>query len=99
MTETGKILDKVLWKWKWYKFIQLIIPVLGVSCLVYFLFLNINIALITFIISLGIGVWIFKPWKVDLKQVVNQFDGQFSALENSTGLLLQNPSELTLIGG
>jgi hypothetical protein len=98
MTETGKILDKVLWRWKWYKFIQLIIPVLGISCLVYFLFLNINIALITFIISLSVGVWFFKPWKVDLKDVANQFDGQFSALENSTGLLLQNPLELTLLG-
>lgn len=98
MTKSGKILDKVLWKWRWYKFIQLIIPVLGISCLVYFLFLNSVLAFIALGICLSIGVWLFKPWKVDLKDLANQFDGQFSVLENSTGLLLQNPSELTLLG-
>lgn len=97
MTEAKKILYRLLVKWRAIKISEILLFGIGLSVLSYFIFFNFWVAFTVLLTLLAVGLVLAKPWRMSLKDVCGYVDAHISQMENSTGLLLKNKEDLSIL--
>ncbi len=70
------------------RWMEIFLYSIGPALLIYFLFLNLILALVVFMLVASICALIFRPWSLKLEDVSCYIDGKLNSMEYSTGLLL-----------
>ncbi|HSM62428.1 MAG TPA: hypothetical protein VK833_00675, partial [Gillisia sp.] len=89
MKTTGKeILIRFKKRWQLVRWMEIFLYAIGPALLIYFLFLNMILTLVIFMLAASVGALIFRPWNLRLEDVSSYIDRKLSSMEYSTGLLL-----------
>ena len=97
MKEAQDILYGALRKWRLIRTSEILLVALAIGVCAYFLFANIGVAAVGFSISMVVGLLYVRPWKFTLAQICSRLDKSIAPMEHSTGLLLQNENQLSLL--
>ncbi|CAM4186445.1 DUF4175 family protein [Gillisia limnaea] len=89
MSTAGKdILIRFKNRWQLMRWMEIFLYAIGPALLIYFLFLNLILALVVFMLVASICALILRPWSLKLEDISCYIDGKLNSMEYSTGLLL-----------
>ncbi|MGM0391654.1 MAG: tryptophan-rich sensory protein [Bacteroidota bacterium] len=89
MRTAGKdILIRFKNRWQLLRWMEIFLYAIGPAVLIYFLFLNLILTLVVFMLVGSVCALILRPWNLTLEDVSSFFDRKLSSMEYSTGLLL-----------
>lgn len=97
MKEARDILYGALLKWRLLKSTEPLLVALALGGSAYLLFSSFWVAVMVFLISLSVGLWFVRPWKLTLAQICSRVDETIPTMEHSTGLILENENQLPLL--
>lgn len=98
MTQARKVLHRLLAKWRAIKISEILLFGIGISVLFYFVFFDFRLSFAVLLGLLVIGFLYVKPWRMSLEDVCSYVDAHISQMENSTGLVLKNEKDLSVLG-
>ncbi|MCK0159264.1 tryptophan-rich sensory protein [Allomuricauda sp. F6463D] len=82
-------------RWQYSKYLECLLYAVGFGGFVYVLSHSILFALLGLILTIGIALWILKPWKIRSENAVHYIDAHLPQAGFSSGLLLSPANELS----
>lgn len=82
-------------KWQWAMILECLILALGFGAMAYLPTKNLWAGGLLFLLSLGIALWLYRPWRLNMERVVAHIDARLPVAEFSSGLLVRPETELT----
>ncbi|NDV16544.1 tryptophan-rich sensory protein [Muricauda sp. TY007] len=82
-------------RWQHSKYVEGLLYAVGFGVFLYLLTQNIALGVLGFLVSVGIALWILKPWKVSSENAVGYIDAHVPQAGFSSGLLLSPTHELS----
>ncbi|MFN4763016.1 tryptophan-rich sensory protein [Gillisia sp. Q332] len=87
-TAAKDILIRFKNRWQLLRWMEIFLYAIGPAVLIYFLFLNLILTLVVFMLIASVCTLILRPWTLKLEDVSSYIDLKLSSMEYSTGLLL-----------
>ncbi|NER15881.1 ABC transporter permease [Spongiivirga citrea] len=95
MSGATNILIQFKRKWQLLNWLEVFLYAFGIAFLVYFLLVNVLIAMVVFLSVGTIISFLIKPWSSNLNRVTTYIDKKLDIAEYSTGLLLKRKDTLS----